>query len=287
MSRQLKRVALTFNWPLHKPWTGYLNTLAQAAVPCPACRGTGLTQLAHHLHEQWYGNAPFRPEDRGSTPFQSNHPAVLAKAKRNTLRTQSACDEEALRLCGLFNDAWMHHLNEADVAALLAANRLTRFTHTWSPAGKWAPKTPAYTPTPQEVNEWSIDGFGHDATNCCVCVQSECLRQHQSYFCAHCAGESRVWPFPDDKRAADQWKPTEPPPGAGYQMWETVSEGSPISPVFVTPEGLATWLAENRAGSVDEGTTADQWLAMIAHGDQSPSVVMTENGMQTGVQALY
>lgn len=33
----------------------------------------------------------------------------------------------------------------------------------------------------------------------------------------------------------------EPPTGDGYQLWETTSEGSPISPIFTTIEELAEW----------------------------------------------
>ena len=38
----------------------------------------------------------------------------------------------------------------------------------------------------------------------------------------------------------------DPPTGEGYQMWETVSEGSPITPVFATPDELASWIASSR-----------------------------------------
>lgn len=34
----------------------------------------------------------------------------------------------------------------------------------------------------------------------------------------------------------------EPPVGEGWQLWETVSEGSPESPVFTTSEELAQWM---------------------------------------------
>lgn len=44
----------------------------------------------------------------------------------------------------------------------------------------------------------------------------------------------------------------DPPTGDGYQVWETVSAGSPISPVFVTPDEVVGWLVAagyTRAGS--------------------------------------
>lgn len=36
----------------------------------------------------------------------------------------------------------------------------------------------------------------------------------------------------------------DPPAGDGWQLWETVSEGSPISPVFPTPEGLIDFMSQ-------------------------------------------
>lgn len=38
------------------------------------------------------------------------------------------------------------------------------------------------------------------------------------------------------------WEKTEPPTGEGWQLWETVSEGSPISPVFPTQDEFRAYL---------------------------------------------
>ena len=57
--------------------------------------------------------------------------------------------------------------------------------------------------------------------------------------CPECHGEGDIWADEESKRASDEWARSEPPTGPGYQIWETVSEGSPISPVFATPEELA------------------------------------------------
>lgn len=48
----------------------------------------------------------------------------------------------------------------------------------------------------------------------------------------------------------------------GWQMWETTSEGSPISPVFPSKDDLAFWLAKHR-DIVDFRYTADQWMRII------------------------
>ena len=71
--------------------------------------------------------------------------------------------------------------------------------------------------------------------------------------CAHCDGEGIHWPSAEAKQAYDDWKPTDPPKGEGYQIWETVSDGSTISPVFATPEELAQHMATTRWGA-DCGT---------------------------------
>jgi hypothetical protein len=51
------------------------------------------------------------------------------------------------------------------------------------------------------------------------------------------------------------------------QMYETCSEGTPISPVMKTPEELAHWLADNKASACGKETaTYEQWLCAIHEG---------------------
>jgi len=37
-----------------------------------------------------------------------------------------------------------------------------------------------------------------------------------------------------------EWEPTEPPFGSGWQLWDDI-EGYPVSPLFTTPEALTRW----------------------------------------------
>lgn len=59
-------------------------------------------------------------------------------------------------------------------------------------------------------------------------------------------------PFEYDEDAEEQsaeyeaWQETPPPAGDGWQLWENVSEGSPVSPVFKTREELLVWMADNK-----------------------------------------
>lgn len=52
---------------------------------------------------------------------------------------------------------------------------------------------------------------------------------------AMCAFHHALW-------EATAYPKLEPPPGEGWQLWETVTEGSPISPVFAEREDLVGWL---------------------------------------------
>ncbi len=69
------------------------------------------------------------------------------------------------------------------------------------------------------------------------------------------------------------------------QMYETTSEGTPISPVFEKAEDLARWLANTGASAfAGRSATYDQWLAMINRG-WAISAVGTTGGLVSGVEA--
>jgi hypothetical protein len=68
-----------------------------------------------------------------------------------------------------------------------------------------------------------------------------------------------------------------------YQMYETCTEGSPISPVMDSPESLARWLADNGASSFGSATsTYEQWLR-VCGGGFAPSAFVDETGIHPGV----
>ena len=52
-----------------------------------------------------------------------------------------------------------------------------------------------------------------------------------------------------------------------YMMYETTSEGTPISPSFKTPEELASWLFENNITAFGKTTASyDGWLRIAEGG---------------------
>jgi len=69
------------------------------------------------------------------------------------------------------------------------------------------------------------------------------------------------------------------------QMYETCSEGTPISPVMETPEELARWLFNNKASAWgSEKATYEEWLATIKAG-WAPSGVVQGGRCMSGVAA--
>ncbi len=65
----------------------------------------------------------------------------------------------------------------------------------------------------------------------------------------------------------------DPPAGDGYQLWETVSEGSPVTPVFEKPEELIDFLARSK------GYSRRAAEAFVTEGGFVPSAVMTGDGV--------
>ena len=59
----------------------------------------------------------------------------------------------------------------------------------------------------------------------------------------------------------------ETPIGEGYQLWETTSEGAPISPVFATKEELAIWCADGATIFGYEKMSADEWLVFLKNAE--------------------
>lgn len=71
-----------------------------------------------------------------------------------------------------------------------------------------------------------------------------------------------------------------------YQMYETTTEGTPLSPVLESPEALAHWLADNNASAFGRLTaTFEQWRAIIVRGGHTVSAIMVNGNLISGVEA--
>ena len=110
----------------------------------------------------------------------------------------------------------------------------------------------------------SMSPFGHDAMDrwhATEALVKAAGLPEDWHICSVCKGHTI---HPDDLEASEKWQPTEPPTGEGYQMWETTSEGSPITPVFATLDELATYAAAHCTTFGSNRASAEEWKAMLA-----------------------
>lgn len=283
MSRELKRVALDFDFPINETWEGYLAP-SHPAPPCPRCgppswavgwsregeAGDGLSPEARQLDRTWYANEA--RQRYGDDPVVNVY-------------------------------QWRDKLSQFEVDALIEAGRLDPVIdcpHGCQPPEKvkardgegWYPEDPdncsecgsrGWTRkklkpgdlTPEQVNAeqgGSVLG-GHDSINHRICVEARCEVLGFDYFCPLCVEDYEYEKVPErfgfgeildpwTELKREVWRPTEPPAGPGFQMWQTVSEGGPVSPVFETADELVKWLAENE-NVAGQSFTEEEWRGVI------------------------
>lgn len=105
--------------------------------------------------------------------------------------------------------------------------------------------------------------FGHDSSDkwraASKIIEAAGLDPDVWGVCPVCKGLGH---HPDDEEAFENFKPTEPPDGPGYQLWQTISEGGPCSPVFETKDELAGWLSANDT-SILAGKSPAEWMEIL------------------------
>lgn len=81
----------------------------------------------------------------------------------------------------------------------------------------------------------------------------------------------------------DDYMPEWSPEGAAaFRMYETTSEGTPISPAFGTVEELCRWLADTKASMFGNSTAPyELWMQVCRAGSASTFLVRTPTQMET------
>lgn len=258
MGREIKRVALDFDYPINKMiWKGYANPYS--GLKCEACDGTGESPEAKKLSEDWYGFD--RPESRWCYSITQDEVQALVDEGRLMDFTRVPRNEK----------------QRADVEKKIADG-----------GNSWLPYDNGYIPTAEEINIWAKKGMGHDSINQWICVKARAKRLGITDTVCHCCkGDGVLWPEDKYAKLAEEFEWVDPPEGDGYQLWSTTTEGTPMSPVFATPEELAKWLEDNKASSFGYDTaTYEQWLDFIRGPAWAPSMVANSSGIQTGVTGM-
>jgi hypothetical protein len=294
MGREVKRVALDFKWPQNKAWKGFLNPHYGDCHSCEACDGYGLSGWAKEFEDQWWGRVPFRPESIGLGSLDPSHPEIMRFARRQTERSpgfygtgDAAVHREAVRMAAHYNSYRKNFLTQAEIDLVLADDGFSAsFFKVLNDDGSIIDRTGPLDP--EFVTSTCISGPGIDVNYSPILAGME-KEKGSSYNCSKCDGEGSLWTSEEAKQIAENWEPTEPPEGEGWQLWETVSEGSPVSPVFATAEELASWLAgpeSSEADSVNRGTSREQWLKFLKGPGWAPSMIAVGGNLMGGVQGV-
>lgn len=145
--------------------------------------------------------------------------------------------------------AWHDKLTQDDVDMLIADGRF--------PEGS----------TAAEANAAAREGaslfgkFSMDAINIWLVAKRRCVAIGAPTECPTCDGTGNVGTA-EQRKAYDEWEGEDQPEGDHLQVWETTSEGSPITPVFPPTEdgrrALVEYLVAN-AGGFTEGLTSEDW----------------------------
>lgn len=261
MGRNVRRVPLDFDHPLNEVWPGFLSPYD--FPPCKDCDYDAPPTIMDRLFPTPRHGSGYTPEAYAIA--QTFYPHMIGGPMADRL-------------------AWCDKLGQAEVDNLIEEGRL----RVWR--GEWVkePRTAA------EVNADQRRGGlgGHDAINRGILVRFRCERLGILLHCPTCDGNGDI-ATTEERDAAENWEGTGPPEGDGWQLWETVSEGSPISPVCESAEALAAWLADpNRQKSRPDDEAPRDWMPYDAalkfvNAGWAPSFMATpETGVVSGAEFI-
>ena len=249
MGREIKRVPAGFDWPIGKVWSGFVHP--EPKLPKRAPRKC--------------------PECSGSG---------LNK------RTKQLSDSWYSHMSPT-GRGWQYELTQAEVDNLVRENRLWDFWRRFGPNG-WEDITPRPRVLAADVNQWARKGFGHDSINQWICVRFRARKLGVYGLCRRCRGEGTIWRRHTDAKRYNRWREFGPPKGDGWQVWETVSEGSPVSPVFRTPEALVDWLCAPASPwdrYSEQGKPRAAAQAFVFGSGWVPSMVVTSGGVYSNIES--
>lgn len=275
MGREIKRVPVDFRWPLNKVWGGFINPNHK---PCPEENKTCFRGMS--AAGMWF-DAIVR---------------FLTMVGENGAENQPGHSEaERARGC-LFPHPYLTEFPQAPTtgyATEVVKNADAMFPEEFQRQMKWQyiqRNSPIKVIEPDagcaEMIR-ALAGFDKPLQGGLFGtyngLQSAFYKRFQRMMklpkgwdqCSVCKGENI---HPDAKEAYDAWKETPIPTGEGWQMWETVSEGSPVTPVFPTAEGLVEHLVS------EMGHTRKAAEAFCVDGGWVPSMMIVGNQMTSNVE---
>lgn len=264
MGYQVRRVAIDFDWPLDEPWIGFCLPVCDdvdegGEAPCSACDTSGWSPKSRSIIRQWHGSPePFDPVAHGYDLFAEDDPLVISKAVRdftvyNHLNGIEPVGEALATQCREvirhWNSSLRFFVSIEDIRGMLRR------------ANKPEAETFTVTDWKKRMSE-TLDGvYEYHLPH----VRAE--REGRDPACACCKGKSVLKMAAEgDVQAGD-----EPPVGDGWQLWETVTAGSPVTPVFATSRALAEHLVDTgRSGS--RPASREDWITFVEGPGWAPTL---------------
>ena len=209
MGREVKRVPLDFTWPLGEVWEGFLMPDRLRETNCEAC-----------IHD--------RP------PTILDHMFPAERSGSGVTAAREWIGHFAHMILMLAEEVPEYKNPTSDSAR-------TGRLHPWLQSMEYRP----HVPPSADIRELTGGlagraprGWGHDAIDrwhaTDAIIKAAGLDPKTWGICPACQGHGSTEAYEGQRAEAEAWKPSEPPMGEGWQLWETVSEGSPVSPVFAT-----------------------------------------------------
>lgn len=249
MSREIKRVPLTFDWPIDKTWEGYESPTSLEGERCEPCNASGQTHFGWWLQNFSYVMGMLADDVHHQEQGKPMHPWLI-EFPRHHGHFEYPVKGDPQSGYGTF---------VIDRPGPDAVEFFTRLIATEADKDSYAGKEPHYA-----VVRKLLEITGMDVT------------------CPDCNGRGSTEKYPGQRAEAEAWEASEPPEGDGWQLWQTVSDGAPMSPVFATADELAGWMSDPARGSDwVPAATAAQFIAA----GWAPSGIFTPGtGVVTGVE---
>jgi hypothetical protein len=235
MGRELRRVPMDFDWPMKRIWKGYINPYR--GINCPWCydedekHSDGMTKEAREYKKAFYG-------------FMNDWQYIQHPYKPR----QQYCPKSK-----------PYSLERWEYDFLISDNEWETRKRLFGDG-----EIPSY----ENITDYFLK-YGDMEFDGCIewaLINEYCRRNGYEVLCPHCKGNGTIYINEEIEKLNDEWRPIEPPEGDGYQLWETTSEGSPVSPVFATLDELCEWCEDNATTFGTSKATKEEWMQMLDDG---------------------
>jgi hypothetical protein len=257
VSREVRRVPLDFDWPLDTLWGGYVMPDRLKRNPCPDCEN-GSTAAAEWLRTFCRRIQDLGDDIRDQQSGRPMHPCLAEDP--NPFTTRGAIDP--------------------------VTRRWTELPRIIRPTADILPLLTGLTGRSEKDHLHPLSG-DNSYRIVMKLVAAAGLDPDTWGICTTCAGEALLDAHEGQSADIEAWEPTEPPAGDGWQLWQTLSEGSPISPVFPTEEDLARWMTSPAYtwGAAKHGRPSYEQALQFVRDGWAPSVASSPgSGPVSGVE---